>query len=116
MFESRIEDNGEFKLLVISGDLTVSDAESFKTTLIDAIKDSDNLVLNLTGIASADVSSLQILCSAHKMTINSSRSIKIDDNQSIIFKDALRDSGFLRQHGCLSEMQERCLLTGKKNG
>jgi ABC-type transporter Mla MlaB component len=115
MFESRIEDNKKGKVLVLSGDLTVSTAESLKTTLMDAMENTDNLVLNLAGIASADVSCLQTLCSAHRKAINSKRSIKIDDNPSIFFRDVLRDSGFLRQKGCMSEMQEKCLLTGKKN-
>ncbi|MCX5804820.1 MAG: STAS domain-containing protein [Proteobacteria bacterium] len=115
MFESRTEDKEKSKVLALSGDLTVSNAELFKTALADAMKNTDNLVLNLTGIIGADVSCLQIICSAHKKAINSNQSIKIDDNPSIIFKDALRDSGFLRQKGCLLDVQERCLLTGKKN-
>ncbi|MCX5811956.1 MAG: STAS domain-containing protein [Proteobacteria bacterium] len=115
MFESRIEDNEKSKVLALSGDLTVSNAELFKITLIDAMKNADNLVLNLTGITGADISCLQIVCSAHKKAINSNRSIIIDDNPSIIFKDALRNSGFLRQKGCLSDMHGRCLLTGEKN-
>jgi ABC-type transporter Mla MlaB component len=115
MFESRIEDNKKGKVLALSGDLTVSTAESLKTTLMDAMKNTDNLLLNLAGITSADISCLQIVCSAHRKAINSKRSITIDDNPSIFFRDALGDSGFLRQKGCLSEMQEKCLLTGKKN-
>jgi len=111
-----MNDNGKNKVLALSGDFTVSNAELLKTTLIDAMKNTENLVLNLTGIISADISFLQIVCSAHKKAINSNRSIKIDDNPSIIFKNALRDSGFLRQKGCLSETQEECLLAGKKNG
>jgi anti-anti-sigma regulatory factor len=115
MFESRMEDNGTGTVLTLSGDLTISNAELFKTTLIDAMKNTGDLVLNLTNITDADISCLQIVCSAHKKAINSNWSIKIDDNPSIVFKDALRDSGFLRQKGCLSDMHGRCLLTGEKN-
>ncbi len=116
MFESRTKDNGKSKVLILSGDLIVSSTELLKTTIIDAMKNTDNLVLNLAGITSADISFLQIVCSIHKKAINSNMSIKIDDNPSIIFKDALKDSGFLRQKGCLTETQERCLLAGWKNG
>jgi ABC-type transporter Mla MlaB component len=115
MFESRMEDNEKSKVLALSGDLTVSNAALFKTALAEAMKNADNLVLNLNGIIGADLSCLQIICSAHKKAINSNRSIKIDDNPSIIFEDALRGSGFLRQKGCLLDVQEKCLLVGKKN-
>ena len=116
MFESRIEDNEKNKVLALSGDLTVLNAELFKTTLINAMENKENLVLNFTNITGADISCLQIVCSAHKKAVNSNQTIKIDDNPSIIFNNALRDSGFLRQKGCQLEIQERCLLAGNKNG
>jgi len=116
MFKSKLEESEKGKVLSFSGDLTVSNAELFKTSLVDAMKNTDNLVLNLSGITRADISFLQIVCSVHKKAINSNRSIKIDDNPSIIYKETLRDSGFLKQKGCQSNTQEECLLADKKNG
>ena len=116
MFEAKIEGSGKSKVLALYGELTVPNAELFKNALIDAMQNADDLALNFTGITDADLSCLQIVCSAHKNAMNSCSSIKIDDNPPDIFKEALRDSGFLRLKGCMSDMQEKCLLTGERNG
>jgi ABC-type transporter Mla MlaB component len=115
MFEAKIEDIGKSKILALYGELTIPNAELFKNALIDAMQNTDDFDLKLTGITDADLSCLQIVCSLHKNAINSNRSINIDDNSSEVFKKVLRDSGFLRQKGCLSDMPGRCLLTGENN-
>ncbi len=111
MLDFVIEQEDENKRLTINGELNIQNASALKELLINSLKDTESLVINLENITKVDLSCLQILCSAHKTAISSKLNISLSHGSSDAFVDAVKDSGYLRYSGCGSKCDEQCLWT-----
>lgn len=110
--DEKVRENSNQKILSFSGAVTVIDAEKIKSEILNAIEDSDQLVLNLKDVTDVDVSFFQILCSAHKTALNKGKLITMDGNAYNTLKPYLEQSGFFRHLGCSTDRKDECLFKG----
>lgn len=96
----------------LRGNLTVEHAQELKHVLLDALQDSERIVIELEGITDVDLSFLQLLCSAHRTSMKLGRELTLFGDRSEIFKMAVSDAGFPRILGCHEDPDRGCLWIG----
>lgn len=96
--------------LVVNGEVTIQNALGFFDVLDEWIEKSDTLELNLGGVAEADLTCLQLLCSAHRALIKMKKNLIVTGGElpEAISKVA-REAGFLRERGGCGEGIHRCM-------
>jgi len=103
------DDSGQTATLRLDGELTVQRASELKGVLLDAQEGVERLFLNLEGVTGADVSGLQLLCSAHRSAVKSNKCLSVTDKASAPFVKAVRDAGYEREQGCPFDPGQTCL-------
>jgi anti-anti-sigma regulatory factor len=78
------------RILRFTGDLTISRACEVKTALLESLKEAEGVEVDLSSVGEADLSCLQVLCSAHRTSKRLGRSFGLGDNASGAFKQAVR--------------------------
>jgi len=114
MIECTVQQSDERKILTLEGDLTIIHAAELKKILLEAIENSPHVDLNIDKVADVDLSCLQLLCSAHRTSLNLNRTISIASNHPEIFREALRDAGFPLNKGCELDPDGSCLWIERK--
>ncbi len=109
MFDYKVEESDEKKILSINGELTIQNAADLKKILIESLEDTSHLTLNIENVTEIDMSCLQLLCSAHKTTINTDKGLSIHGSPSAIFQEALNVSGYQQFSGCELDKSDSCL-------
>jgi ABC-type transporter Mla MlaB component len=96
--------------LIVSGEVTIQNALAFRDALDEWIEKSDTLELNLGGVADADLTCLQLLCSAHRALMKIKKNLIVTGGElpEAISKVA-REAGFVRERGCCGEERHRCM-------
>jgi anti-anti-sigma regulatory factor len=96
-------------ILIFEGDLTMVQAQETHQVLFKAVLEVNSLLIDLQNVGEADVSLIQLICSAHRECHLSGKTINMQsgDNESII--RLLEKSGYCKQCGCLSGAKESCL-------
>ena len=111
----KVEQSGKKKILTIDGALTVDNVSELRNILEDLIDTADNVVLNVANVTEADMFCVQLLCSAHKTSIELKKSLALSGNCSEAFRKAVRDSGYSQHKGCKLDTNESCLWLKKEN-
>ena len=104
-----VEDNGSVRTLGLSGDLTVQCADELHGLLSEAIRESDHVEIDLSGVESADIPCLQLLCAAHKTAHRQNKVFRSKGPWSEAFTDAARDAAYLRQRCCGLSTGKDCM-------
>ena len=96
--------------LVVNGEVSIQNAMGFLAALDEWIEKSDTLELNLGGVAEADLTCLQLLCSAHRALMKMKKNLIVTGEElpEAISKVA-REAGFVREQGCCGEGIHRCM-------
>jgi anti-anti-sigma regulatory factor len=111
-FELQEEDSNS--TLIVNGQLTIACATEFKDALIKLYESSKSLFLDLENVSSIDTSCLQLLCAAHKSSMNSDRTIEIKDELSEHLKQAVTDAGYIRNGNCNTDSASSCFWSSDK--
>lgn len=106
----KLERQGNKGILYLSGDLTIAGMEELKDTIKKALKNTDELALNINNVASMDVAFLQMICSAHRAAQKMKKDISLSDEIDPAYKDFLMESGFLRGGGCKAIKTGSCFF------
>ena len=101
------EDSG---VLSLSGSLTIENIAELKTAVSEALQASNHVTLDLSGVESADICSLQLLCSAHRTGARSGKVIELA-KAGESFEASVREAGYGRHVGCMSGNRRDCLWT-----
>ena len=97
--------------LIFDGDLTIQRVAELKTRLVAALDDSDGLVIDLKDAGRADLSVLQLLCSAHRTARGVGKFVKLSMLSEAV-DNAVTTAGFLRDNmTCGQECSDGCLWT-----
>ncbi len=104
-----MDDTGESGTLIIQGPLTVVYVKGAKTVLLEALKDVTNLTIDLDGLTDADLTTLQLLCSAHRYCFSRNKKISIKGKCPAALRQVMDDSGYQMRAGCDSGTAETCL-------
>jgi ABC-type transporter Mla MlaB component len=95
--------------LMISGEVSIQNALGFRDALKEWIERSDTLDLNLDGVAEADLTCLQLLCSAHRLVMNMGKKMIVAGELPESIGKAARQAGFVRERGCRGEESHKCI-------
>jgi ABC-type transporter Mla MlaB component len=104
--------SAETGVLRLKGSWTIERAHELKQALVEALKGDDPFVIDLKGLAEADLSCLQLLCSAHRTSLRLGKQLELNQEKSGAFKRVVRDAGFVRTLGCHQDPHKSCLWVG----
>lgn len=112
MSDVAIETSESVVVVKLKGDLTIRYISELKTTLLDVLKKSKHLVINIDDTAEIDFSCLQLFCSLHKEIIKRQKDFELfyEGNQS--FKNLILNTGYFRHIGCTLDTKRQCLWLG----
>lgn len=99
-------------VVILDGELTIDHAAGIRDLLIQALESAEKVTIRLRDITAADISCLQLLCSAHKTAVKSDKKITLDDGNSEIFRQTVADAGFARSRECQQDPYGSCFWSG----
>lgn len=100
------------KKIIISGSLSVESVRQLHELLKTEIENKDPLSLDLQNVTDMDVAVLQLLCSAHKSSIKSGKTICLNILSDNLW-ELINRSGYFHNRGC-SKGYEPCLWESNK--
>ena len=103
------EDRDQAGILRISGTLCIQDAGEFRTALVHAFDKAKAVEVDASSVTEADVSCLQLLCSAHRTSKQMNKFSGLSENASASFKKSVRQAGYARPSGCLLDTDKQCV-------
>lgn len=112
MSDFRVTESYDGGELVLGGSLTIENASTLRTTFIKALMKEDDLSVCIDADAIVDVSSLQLLCSAHRTALKLGKSITLRLLDKANFLGAVDNAGYIRRRGCARDKDGTCLLVG----
>ncbi len=101
--------NGKRGTIALEGELTVNRAEEIRMLLIKALIDADRIHVDFGTVSDADLSCLQLLCSAHRSAGRMKRSMTLSAAWPEPFKQAVAEAGYARLTGCRLDVDHSCL-------
>ncbi len=111
--QSRSTGTEQVQVVEIGPSLTIQQAEELRLQLIAAFAGGAEVRLNVADVAEADLAGLQLLCSAHRSSIQHNKSFGMASTCSEAILNVARDAGFLRHIGCAPDVNKTCLWTGR---
>lgn len=108
-----ITDTDSGKSLSVSGEVTIQNAGGFRDSLKELYEGGSNVAIHLEELINADLTFLQILCSAHRTFTASGKTLTITGPCPQILKKVIEDAGYQRGHGCALDATSTCLWTGR---
>ncbi|MDQ5985195.1 MAG: hypothetical protein CSYNP_00900 [Syntrophus sp. SKADARSKE-3] len=104
-----ITDSDNGKSLSVSGEVTIQNAGSFRDSLKKLYEDGSNVTIHLEELTNADLTFLQILCSAHRTFTSSGKALTISGPCPQVLKKVIEDAGYQRGYGCALDTTKTCL-------
>jgi ABC-type transporter Mla MlaB component len=114
MAEYLTEERDQTMILCISGTLTIQDAQGLKSELVNAFDKAQAIEIDVSSVTEADVSCLQLLCSAHRTSKQANKVFGLADDASDSFKKSVRQAGYARPNGCANDTASHCLWNEEK--
>jgi anti-anti-sigma regulatory factor len=110
-------DNKSF--ITLEGDLTLPHAEALKDIFTKALQESDDVSIAIVTVNNVDLSSLQLLCSAHRSAMLLKKRVSFIGSPPQAFNDAVEAAGLARAAGCKLDSGHSCLwmtVKGDRHG
>ncbi len=107
VFEER--QNGKQGTITLDGDLTVQRAEELRMLLIRGIIDADRVQVDFGPVTDADLSCLQLLCSAHRSAGRMQKDVSLSGAWPAAFTRVVDEAGYARLSGCKLDVNHTCL-------
>jgi anti-anti-sigma regulatory factor len=99
---------GEKGILNLRGTLTISHAAEFKEILLSAMEKVKSLTLQCEQVEGADLSVLQLICSAHRYAVRMKKEIRFGEPVSDTLIQTIRDAGYAKTVGCSLDRCNSC--------
>ena len=94
--------------LDFSGALTVKNAIDLKEVLLSTLDEEKAIIVNLEGVTEIDLSSLQLLCSAHRYALKKGKDLTLNDPKESLLS-AGKTAGFSGREECRYDRNNGCL-------
>jgi len=107
--DCRIENKGKQRVLTLSGDLTIQNAERMRSSLLESMQNTEHLTVCIEGATDVDLVCLQLLCAAHKTATQLEVHLDLDRELPEVLKQTAIDAGFFRAAGCAFDTKRECL-------
>ena len=101
--------SGNKGVVILEGDLTMPYAEEIRKILMKAIRGADELSVAFKNVRDADLSCLQLLCSAHRSAVRMKKHMTFTGIVPQTFKDTVVAAGFSHIRGCGPDSGRKCL-------
>ena len=95
--------------LTLTGDLTIEHAQDLHQKLLAALDQTQHLTITFAEVTAADLSLVQLLCSAHRTALRAVKFLEVDQRRPEILCRLVREVGFLRDKGCALDGQGSCI-------
>ena len=95
--------------LVMEGNLTIGRASAVREELQIALKKGQHIELDIEAAREVDLAFLQLLCSAHRTSMNMDKTMAFKGTVPEIFKKSIEDNGYARPYGCERDFNKTCL-------
>ncbi len=95
--------------LRLEGSWTIERTHELKHALIEALRNGNHIIVGLEDLSKADLSCLELLCSAHKKSLKKGKSLVLGEKKSESFRRVVREKGFKRNLGCHKHPLISCL-------
>lgn len=103
--------------LRLEGEVTIETAGELKEALLNAFEMKADLLVDCSGAKEVDLSTLQLLCAAHRTARSLGRNMTLDGHSENAFARAVVQAGFPRQRDCLlSPDAKSCLWLPQSAG
>ena len=94
---------------VLEGNLTIGRASDARVELQEALKNAQHIELDIEAAREVDLAFLQLLCSAHRTSMNRDKTMVFKGTVPEIFKKSIEDNGYARPSGCALDFNKTCL-------
>jgi anti-anti-sigma regulatory factor len=106
----RSEKTGSTCVIKGNGEFTASQMQEARKLFIKSLIDSDDVVVDFREITAADLTCLQLLCSAHRSAGRLHKRFRFAGNaRPPALNSAAEAAGFLRACGCSRDIGQSCL-------
>ncbi|MGC8494785.1 MAG: STAS domain-containing protein [Syntrophobacteraceae bacterium] len=99
-------------ILKLRGDWTIERAGELKPALLEALANSEQIVIDMGELSGLDLSTIQLLCSAHRKSIRCGKQLGLGERKPEALKRMVREAGLVRTVGCHKDPCKSCLWTG----
>ncbi len=96
-------------IIKFNGALTVNCAEEIRMLLIKALIDADQVLMDFGDVTAADLSSFQLICSAHRTAVRLKKQLSYAGTPPDVFIRSVEEGGFARATGCGLDCEKSCL-------
>lgn len=97
------------EVLKFKGDLTIENAQELHRLLLAALDNLEEISLSFEEVTAVDLSFVQLICAAHRTAVRADKNLKLADPRPEVLKAVVRETGFLREAGCVLDTQGSCL-------
>ncbi|HKJ05822.1 MAG TPA: STAS domain-containing protein [Geopsychrobacteraceae bacterium] len=95
--------------LSFEGELTIPKAAELKVQLVEALENSGGVSLNLKNVTQADLTFLQLLCSAHRTAYKAGKVMMLTEVSEAVDREVIA-AGFIRDNmSCGQDCSDNCL-------
>ncbi len=108
MIDFKVEEADNITTLTINGELSIENAAALQGIFIESLERASHLKINLENIANVDLSFLQLLSSVQKTSEHLNTKVTLTGRCPEIFREAVVNSGFLREGGCTFNSNNEC--------
>ncbi|MBF0213264.1 MAG: STAS domain-containing protein [Magnetococcales bacterium] len=112
MFHFSMDTARSVGTLSLTGDLTIRNAAEFKEAVANAMDQTQQLELNLSEVERIDLTTLQILCAAHRTMLKKGRTLTISGAIPPALRETMQQAGFV---DCGGEKETSGLWKGVSN-
>ncbi len=109
MMRSTFERSGSKGVLTFDGQLTLKYAGEIRAAFVKALIDADQVAIDLGNATEADLSCLQLLCSAHRTSLKLNKRLNFVGSLPKHFREAAEAAGYSRSSGCTKDCEQSCL-------
>ncbi len=95
--------------LVLKGELTLENIRPLYEDMKDILEKANHLVVDVSEASDADLSFLQLLCSAHRTAMKTGKTLAFAEIIPDIVKKAMADNGYTGQSRCSLDLNHTCL-------
>ncbi len=107
--ECKVEQENNEARIVFSGSLTLDKIKEMQAVLVKILKEVETVNLDFSEVREADLTCLQLLCSAHWTAEGMGKVLKMTPNRSEQFLKAVQAAGYDRHTGCTPDRMNSCL-------
>ncbi len=95
--------------VAINGAMTICQAAELKAGLLKAFETGKPVEIQVAGVTEVDVTGLQLICSAHRSSLERGCTLKVSGTDSEGFARVAQQAGMLRHAGCSHDVTNSCI-------